>query len=1188
MEVIKNEVLRYKRNNTFSIILYLRKCMSTRIVEGKKYAIKENKVSSTMDTINDNIIKSKIRNDSYFKEENSNIIKSNNKMAGYKYGNICFLLKNAEYNAYKGKHVLNEVIETIFQNTMIVNNMNFVNFNMLLTFLNKYSLKIKKKNILHDIIFLLHKYIDIRNDVINNNNSSWVNVINAVAGVSKNNNYLLYLIRNNNIKEYMNDNMNDNRNDNMNDNRNDNMNNSRNDNMNDNMNDNRNDNMNGNRNYNMNGNRNYNMNGNRNYNMNDDTNKYKNNILNIHKSEYINITHSFIDKFIHRIMSTKNYIYSIREISLLFHACSKLNIKNDQMFSYFYEIMLDKDFNKLNCLDIHLFLYSIYKLKLNYSNTFVQKIIEQVLKNLDNFSCGQLVNILLSYSYFFKKQTEANKKINNIEKKKQKDINKNNNIDYKTNDHINYKINDHINDNKNNNINYKTNDHINDNKTNNHINDNNNNNNNYMIDNKAMFYSFKGYTIQSYDILLHNIFNKCLLNLNTFPNREFCNFLNFIIQNKININEKQKNIIWKNIISLLQNKHNIMKLQLMIDLDIFTIVNFIFKYNNDNDSINVLNHFSYISLEHHIINLIKKNKFKQDLLIYILHFYKNKNIKFYAQNTTHPNQNNILFFLQNITINKLNIKMKIILLTSIEWHNNSTEKIKDTEQYKVKKINQYNDYYYKLLKSLYDDIYNILSKNHVICETTSMDNHNEEINIYEGEKNDTITFTYLDMKELLKLLKIKNDNNEYNNKNHNIYVNKYNDYSLSSYNQKSYENEFIDHNDIKKVENNLFHILQEYIIDKEIIELFYIIIMNKNVYPDFINKSEIIMNNYFETLNKDIIQNCHNYNDNIIIGKKLSHNFIHTLNLCNENMFLRRNNIFNFLNNKNILLKCLNNFMVYHLEDTKDNVSLFFNLYVHMLLFDINNNINNFLNNLFEKICYLLKNRNFQFQNNLIYIIDIYSSIIKLDNGQYDIYIKNIYNYTFLKVFQYYKQLNIKYMSLLFYSNIIQLFVHMYQPQYYNYQVSLSLQLLKQLFHVFINSLDKTTYNIILTHFKQIQKYKIYNNNSIYETSLLTLNDIIYIYRSMTIFHFLNIYNYMTFKQLNTFYNFYHILKFIIFNVNNFSINDFTQTHKGVSFIHNSVLYFLKYFLKNTKKYNIMCEKVVFPLCIIDILIEWR
>ncbi|KYO01632.1 hypothetical protein PRSY57_0522300 [Plasmodium reichenowi] len=1127
MEIIKNEVLRYKRNNTFLIILYLRKCMSTRIVGGKKYAIQENKMSSIMDTINDNTIKSKIKNDSYFKEGNSNIIKSNNKMGEYKYGNISFLLKNAEYNARKDKNTLNDVIETIFQNTLIINNMNFVNFNMLLTFLNKYSLKIKNKKILHDIIFLLHKYIDIRNDVINNNNSSWVNIINAVAGICKNNSYLLYLICNNNNNK---ENVYDNRNDDMCDITNDDMCDITNDVIYDNI-----------------------------Y---DNTNKYKDNILNIHKNENINNTHSFIHKFIHRIMSTKNYIYSIREISLLFHACTKLNIKNDQLFSYFYELMLDKDFNKLNCLDIHLFLHSIYKLQLNCSNMFVQKIKEQVLKNLDDFSCGQLVNILLSYSYFFKKQTEGNKKYNTNQKKNEKDINKN--------------------DSKNCNIN-------NNNNINNNINNNNNNNNNYdyMIDKKTMLYSFKGNTIQSDDILLHNIFNKCLLNLNSFPNREFCNFLNFIIQNKININEKEKNIILKNIIRLLQNKHNMLRLQLMIDLDIFTIINFIFKYNNDKDSINVLNHFSYINLEHHIINLIKRNKFKQDLLIYILHFYKNKNINFSAQNTTHANQNDILFFLQNISINKLDIKMKIILLSSIEWHNNLTQTIKDTEKYKDKKISQYNDYYYKLLKSLYDDIYNNLSKNHMMREITSMDNSYEELNICEKKKVDRVTFSYLDMKELLKLLKIKNDNNEDNNKKDKICVNKYNDYSMVSYKQKSYNNELIYHNDIKKVENNLFHILQEYIIDKEIIELFYIIIMNKNVYPHFIKKSEIIMNNYFETLNKDIIQNGHNNNnDNIRMEKKLSHNFIYTLNLCNENMFLKRNDISNFLYNKNILLKWLNNFMIYHVENIKNNVSLFFNLYVHMLLFDINNNINNFLNNLFEKICNLLKNPNLQFQNNLINIIDIYSCIIKLDKSEYNIYIKNIYNYTFLNIFQNYKQLNIKYMSLLFYSNIIHLFVHMYQPQFYNYHVSLSLRLLKQLFHVFINSLDKSTYNTILINFNEIQKYKIYNKNSIYETSTLTLNDIIYIYRSMTIFHFLNLYNYMTFKQLRIFYNFYHILKFIIFKVNNFSISDFTQTHKGVSFAHNSVLYFLNYFLKNTNKYNIMCEKVVFPLCIIDILIK--
>ncbi|CRG93000.1 conserved Plasmodium protein, unknown function [Plasmodium gallinaceum] len=890
-----------------------------------------------------------------------------NGMINYRRMEVNKLLKHMLHNLKDKKmkekgenNKIEEIVKYFFNNDIITNNLNFIQFNMLLTIINKSEIKLNNK-ILNDIILLLHKKIDIIKSDINNTNSSWINIINILSNISKNNKLILCLIH-----------------------------------------------------------------------------KHLDNVKNI---EIKNRGLSFVDKFIY-VITCKEYNYSIREISLLLYSCYKLNIRNTDLFNFIFE-KIDKNNYIFNCLDISIFVYSVHKLKLHNFIIFLEKIKKDILKNLLHFSSGHLINILLAYTYFF-----YNKKI----------------------------------------------------------------------------YS------RQIELFIYKIFNRCIDILNSFPNREFCNFLNFIIQNDFYMSEKQQTEILSVISNLINNNNSTLKINLMIDIDIFTIVNFIYKYKND--YIKNINDSVFNSLDKCIINLIKKKKMNENLLIYLLHFYKCR---------VNVSNRILLFFLENIYIYKLELKMKVILLTSIERYleliqNNNKEKI------------LFSKYYYELINCIYEDICNIINKK----ENSFIEENQNEIEVSIYKKKEKEILSSIDIKEILKLLKKRN---------HEI-----------SYSSNILNNNL--ENKIKIVEKMLYNKLSNYVIKQKNLELFYFVLMNKNVHKEFLDKSESIINSYISILNKFILElKKNNRSEN-----KLQGSFIHALNLCNECNLIKRGNINNFLNNKNIILKYMD---VFNLYEEKDN---YFNLYVHMFLFDLNNNLLLFISYFFKIILRCLRNKEFNFEDKLQSLVDIYSSVIKVNNNYYNIYINTIYKITFFKVFHNYKKLNFKYMSLLFYSNIMHIFLHMYSKNNYINHIILSLRLLLRQFVYFLNLLDENIYNLFLINFREITKYHKRNNET-QISSLISLDELIYIYRVLTIFHFVNLYKYMNNYELECFYIFYKILKFYIFKIKNFSINDFTQTHKNVSSIHSSVLNCLNGIFKNNTRINILSEKIVFPLFIIDILI---
>ncbi|CRH00432.1 conserved Plasmodium protein, unknown function [Plasmodium relictum] len=947
MKIIKNGSI---CNNAFYITLKLRKYFNSipKNNEKQEKFLKYNKKDAYERKVINNHVNNGIIN---FKKTGVN------KLLKYLLHN----LKDEKIKEKKENKKIEEIIEHFFNNNVIISNLNFIQFNMLLTIINKSEIKLSNK-ILNDIVLLLYKKIDIFKGDINNTISSWINVINIISNISKNNKFIINLIH-----------------------------------------------------------------------------KKIDDVENI---EIKNNGLSFVDKFIYRI-TNKEYDYSIREISLLLYSCHKLNIKSKDLFNFIFE-KIDKNNYIFNCLDINIFVYSIHKLKLHNYSIFLDKIKKEILKNLLYFSNAHLINILLAYKYFS--------------------------------------------------------------------------------------YKKKIYSKED-ELFINKLFNRCIDILNSFPNREFCNFLNFIIQNDIYMNEKQRNGIFAAISNLLNDNSNILKINLMIDIDIFTIVNFIYKYKND--SMKYINDSTFNNLDKYIINLVKKKKMNHNLLIYILHFYKCR---------VNISNKILLFFLENIHINKLEFKMKVILLTSLERY-------LDVIQNKYKEKILINKYYYDLINCIYEDLCNIINKieNLVIEENQ---NETKEINIYEKKEKEILS--QIDIKEILKLLKKRS-------------------YEISHhYNTLNNDLEY----KIKNVEKMLYNILGNYVIKNKILELFYFILMNKNVHKIFLDKSESIINSCFSILNNYILElKKSNRNES-----KIQYNFLHFLNLCNECNLIKRGNVNNFLNNKNIILKYID---ILNLQQEKLN---YFNLYVHMLLFDLNSNLLFFINYLFKLIFQCLRNREFNFEDKLSNIVDIYSSVIKVNSNYYNLYINSIYKITFCKVFHYYKKLNFKYISLLFYSNLIHLFLHIYSKNNYIRHVILSFRLLLRQFFYFLNSLDENIYNLLLINFEEITKYYKRNNN-MHLSSLISLNELIYIYRVLTIFHFVNLYKYMNNYELECFYIFYKILKFYIFKVNNFSVNDFTQTHKNISNIHSSVLNCLNGIFKNNKRINILSEKILFPLFIIDILI---
>lgn len=192
----------------------------------------------------------------------------------------------------------------------------------------------------------------------------------------------------------------------------------------------------------------------------------------------------------------------------------------------------------------------------------------------------------------------------------------------------------------------------------------------------------------------------------------------------------------------------------------------------------------------------------------------------------------------------------------------------------------------------------------------------------------------------------------------------------------------------------------------------------------------------------------------------------------------------------------------------------------------------------------------------------------------------------FSKIFENYKILNSKYISLLFYSNIVHLFFCLYKNEYYKKHIFLSVQLMILLFSLFLNSLNKAEYKTIETIFKELPEYNPKQEHTYFPCFLI--DDVIYVYRAMTLFHFVNIYRYMSTRELQLFYLFYQILHFSIFNLYNFAENEFTQTHKNISNAHSSVVHCLHNVLRSKNNVTLQSEKILFPLFIVDILLQLK
>ncbi|GAW81325.1 hypothetical protein, conserved [Plasmodium gonderi] len=617
------------------------------------------------------------------------------------------------------------------------------------------------------------------------------------------------------------------------------------------------------------------------------------------------------------------------------------------------------------------------------------------------------------------------------------------------------------------------------------------------------------------DLFINNIFENCWNMINNYSNREFCNFLNFIVQNDINLNHEQRSEIFIIIYYLLKNKEcKRLKLKLMIDLDIFTILNFVYKYGNLDNTITYITKFSISNINDLIIQLIKKKKFKQNLLVYILHFYKQ------SVANLHPISNHtVLHFIQHICAHTLEFKMKVILLTSLERHvtvvgDNHTE---DTHNFSI------NKYYCNLMKYIYNDI--CKGENVLICEKKKENILNPN-GCPEG-----VVISSTDIKEILKLIKKRTQNSYYNS-----------EQSGNLSHTVSLEKETL------KVQQMLLNVASDYVTKNKIVELFPLILMNRNVPTDICNKAESIIYNIFDNLNQHLLDLKNGVNmKNKYEKNKTTFNFFHSLNLCNECIFSNTcisgggGNMQKFKNNKNAILQCIE-----LIPMNEENKKYYFQLHVHMLLFDINNNLPFFINHLLRKISDFLVMINSNYKQYIVNFVDIYSSIIKVHTSYYEIYIEKVYKYMYPQIFSHYENLNCKHLCLLFYSNLIHLFLHIYDRKKYSNHVTLSIRLMLKLFSYFLNSMDEGTYNLIQTNSIEISEYHKRDKNIKITPSLnIPVNDLIYLYRVLTIFHFTNLYAYMNVYELKCLFVFHQILNFNIFKVNNFSVTEFIQTHKG-------------------------------------------
>ncbi|SBS92469.1 conserved Plasmodium protein, unknown function [Plasmodium ovale curtisi] len=920
-------------------------------------------------------------------------------------------IKHGEIKKKECKNKIEEIVKHIFENEIIINSVNFLSFNMLLTVINKSEMKISNKLLGH-IVKLLHKNIITDKKDVNNTNSSWINIVNLLSGISKNNKHILYLIGK----------------------------------------------------------------------------KIDNN--SIGKKDNVSTSSSFVHKFVQRI-SKLPCDYSIREISLLLHSCYNLNIRNAVLFRVLFEVLLRKE-QQYNILDIHIFVYAVYKLQLYDYTVFLEKLKKDILKNVSSFSDGQLVNLLLAYTFFFLK-------------------NKN-----------------------------------------------------------------KTSLLLQCDVFISNIFKICMERMSQFSNREFCNLLNFITQNNIYLHDKQRHYLFRVLSDLLEHERYESKLtlNLMIDVDIFTIVNFVYKYYNYNNDPMRLSDSAVNNLDNTIIHLVNKKKFKQNLLIYILHYYK-------ARLTTPVTAKMLKQVLQSIDLNTVELKMKVILLTSIERFYSLLEKKIVEENFILK-------YYYHLLNSVYKDVCKYLTNG----EITNM------------RKNRKETLSTTDMKEILKLIKKRGNNCEYTTE-HASYI---------------HLNRNIQNN-MANLQEMLLNKLNEHIVKNKIVELFPLTLMNLSTNSHIFRKVEFILGSLLNSFNDNFSGNkkgimtserqsaCVDANTgagtetypisnmsnnttrntriydgvktgNVCEGVEMPLNLVHSLNLCNECIFVRRENITKFLKSKNVILNYVD-----CTSESRRNGQNYFNLYVHMLLFDVNRQLPFFIQNLLVKIYDQLRNKNFNYEQNMLNVIDIYSSIIKVDSIYYHVYINGIYKLIFSKLFNYYKKLGSKYLSLLFYSNVIHLYLHIHPKVTYRSHVILSIRVLSRLYHYFLNSLDEDTYNLLKSNFNELEEYYRRDKKSFQLFPLWSLNEVIYIYRTLYFFNFANMYKYMNIYELKCFYAFCKILHFYIFNVKNFSICEFTQTNKGTSNVHSSVVNCLNDLFKKSNKVNILCEQVVFPLFIIDILV---
>ncbi|KJP87508.1 hypothetical protein AK88_02812 [Plasmodium fragile] len=904
-------------------------------------------------------------------------------------GNIGELLKHAAHyvKAHGGKRSKMSdnalrVVERIFKNNLLVHNLSFIHFNMLLMVISKGEIKMSKQ-MQNGILHLLHKHISSHPSDIDNTNCAWINIIHLLSSICKNDKTMLRLIR----RKY--DNV-----------------------------------------------------------ANED----------IKKDGGL----PFVDKFVRRICESNDFNYSIREMSLLLHSCYHLNVRSYELFdAIFYK--LQKEEHIFNCLDVHIFVYAVYKLQLQRYAPFLEKLKKNILENIYNFSSGQMVNILLAYTYF------------------------------------------------------------------------------YLKEGKGKF-SLKT------DPFMSTIYNTCWNMVSNLSNREFCNFLNFIVQNEISLTDEQRSHLFGIIFNLLKNQQsNKLKLNQMIDLDVFTIVNFVYKYGNCENT-SYMRDMPFEHLDHLTTQIIEKNKFTPNLLVYLLHFYKQR-----VASYTHAH------FLKHICVNSLDFKMKVILLTSVDRYvtvGGQTEPRTGVAQsaFCIKK------YYHDLVKSVYDDL----------CrgENTPTRVSTVDTSLKTNSSANKVVISNTDVKEILKWIKSKTQNGD-------NYHQHCGDESSGDYLKR----------ETIKWERMLLNRASEYVTKNKLVELCPLIVMNRHVNSDICNQAEEIINDHFENLNEYLLRYKERANGmNKYEQSKHNLHFFEALNLCNECIFTNRGggDIKQFMMKKKVLLHYMNLTAM-----TEENKKHYFSLHVHMLLFDINNNLDFFTNQLLAKISNYVKTPNLDYEIFLVSFVDIFTSIIKVQPSYYDFYLSQIYKYIFPQLFFHYEKLNCKNLSLLFYSNLVHLLLHLYNRNMLSCHITLSIRLMTTLFNHIINSMDENTYKLTEAHCSEVSSCHTRDRDRKGTPSLLLpLNDLIYLYRVLTIFHFSNLYPYMAVQELKCLYAFYKALNFLIFKVHNFCVTEFTQTNKGASNVHTTVVNSLNGLFKKNKQVKMICEQVVFPLFIIDILID--